>query len=129
MFFSIVYKLEMEYWVLHCGCDGYLYLLFQRQMLKLSVILSVIMFIFSVVMNLDARDQSETDKNTKLSFIDKATLSNRELSNNRSWFHVLMVAVITFVTISMITKIRKMARQAYEMHDSWQTKSKDSEQL
>ena len=110
MFFSIVYKLEMEYWVLHCGCDGYLYLLFQRQMLKLSVILSVIMFIFSVVMNLDARDQSETDKNTKLSFIDKATLSNRELSNNRSWFHVLMVAVITFVTISMITKIRTMAR-------------------
>ena len=28
MFFSIVYKFEMEYWVLHCGCDGYLYLLF-----------------------------------------------------------------------------------------------------
>ena len=30
MFSSIVYKLEMEYWVLHCGSDGYLYLLFQR---------------------------------------------------------------------------------------------------
>ena len=28
MFKSIVYKLEMEYWVLHCGTDGYLYLLF-----------------------------------------------------------------------------------------------------
>lgn len=28
MFISIVYKLEMEYWVLHCGTDGYLYLLF-----------------------------------------------------------------------------------------------------
>lgn len=28
MFSSIVYKLEMEYWVLHCGTDGYLYLLF-----------------------------------------------------------------------------------------------------
>lgn len=28
MFLSIVYKLEMEYWVLHCGTDGYLYLLF-----------------------------------------------------------------------------------------------------
>lgn len=53
MFLSIVYKLEMEYWVLHCGTDGYLYLLFQRQMLKLSVIISVFTFLFSFVMNLD----------------------------------------------------------------------------
>ena len=56
MFLGIVYKLEMEYWVLHCGTDGYLYLLFQRQMLKLSVYLSVIMFLFSSIMNLDAED-------------------------------------------------------------------------
>ena len=53
MFLSIVYKLDMEYWVLHCGTDGYLYLLFQRQMLKLSAFLSVVMFLFSFVMNLD----------------------------------------------------------------------------
>jgi len=103
MFFSIVYKFEMEYWVLHCGCDGYLYLLFQRQMLKLSCLLSCIMFIFSFVMNLDGRNLSKTDESSKLSLIEKATLSNRDLSNNRSWFQVLMVAIITFVTISIVT--------------------------
>jgi len=61
------------------------------------------MFIFSFVMNLDSRDVSNTDESTKLSLIEKATLSNRGLSNNRSWFQVLMVAIITFVTISIVT--------------------------
>jgi hypothetical protein len=28
MFTGIVWKLEMEYWVSHCGNDAYLYLLF-----------------------------------------------------------------------------------------------------
>jgi hypothetical protein len=28
MFYSLLYKLDMEYWVLHTGTDGYLYLLF-----------------------------------------------------------------------------------------------------
>ena len=103
MFLSIVYKFEMEYWVLHCGTDGYLYLLFQRQMLKLSVYLSVIMFVFSFVMNLDDKDKEEKQASgLKISFLDKATLSNRELTNNRSWFHVLMVAVITFLTIKIV---------------------------
>ena len=104
MFFSIVYKLEMQYWMLHCGTDGYLYLLFQRQMLKLSAYLSVIMFIFSFVMNIDDKDKKEvySSSGTKLSFMDKATLSNRELTNNRSWFHVLMVAIITFLAVTIV---------------------------
>lgn len=86
-------------------------------MLKLSVILSVFTFLFSFVMNLDTPSQDE--EASSLSFIDKATLSNRELSNNRSWFHVLMVAVITFATISTVQRTRELARQAYTMHNSW----------
>ena len=122
MFLSIVYKLEMEYWVLHCGTDGYLYLLFQRQMLKLAVYLSVVMFLFSSIMNLDAEDKRSQTKASEsgtgsehLSFIEKTTLSNRELSNNRSWFHVLMVAVITFLTITVVMRTRQLARKAYKM--------------
>ena len=90
--------------MLHCGTDGYLYLLFQRQMLKLSAYLSVIMFIFSFVMNIDDKDKKEvySSSGTKLSFMDKATLSNRELTNNRSWFHVLMVAIITFLAVTIV---------------------------
>ena len=103
MFLSIVYKLEMEYWVLHCGTDGYLYLFFQRQMFKLSIYLSVIIFLFSFFMNIDSDEDNTQEKDTSnLSLVTRVTLSNRELSNNKSWFHVLMVTLITFFTISFM---------------------------
>lgn len=107
MFLSIVYKLEMEYWVLHCGCDGYLYLLFQRQMFRLSCYLSAIMLTFSFVMNMGDDESNTTkgkdeSKSNSMTFIYKALLSNRELSHNRSWLHVLMLFVITFLTIGIV---------------------------
>ena len=130
MFLSIVYKLEMEYWVLHCGTDGYLYLFFQRQMFKLSIYLSVIIFLFSFFMNFDADEDNTEEKDaSNLSLVTRVTLSNRELSNNKSWFHVLMVTLITFFTISFMQSIRNKAREAHALHNSWQTKSKDAEQL
>ena len=101
--------------------------------MKLSLYLTVIVFLFSSIMNLDAEDVKHGSKNTekeeRLSFLEKTTLSNRELSNNRSWFHVLMVAVITFLTISMVMRVRETARKAYAMSNSWHTKSKDAEGL
>jgi hypothetical protein len=41
----------MEYWSTHCGNDGYLYLLFQRRFLKLTVWISAIGAAFTVIMN------------------------------------------------------------------------------
>lgn len=59
----------------------------------------------------------------------RTTISNRELTGNRSWFHVLLVAIITFLTTTIIKQTRKKAREAYELQNSWQTKYKDQEQL
>ena len=51
-FFSrIVAKLDMDYWVTHCGTDGYLYLLFQRRFLKLLAYFSVISLCVSIPVN------------------------------------------------------------------------------
>ena len=97
-------------------------------MFKLSIYLSVIIFLFSVFMNFDEDSADEKDA-SNLSLVTRVTLSNRELSNNKSWFHVLMVTLITFFTISIIQSIRNKARQAHALHNSWQTKSKDAEQL
>lgn len=122
----------MEYWVLHCGVDGYLYVLFQRRMLKLSVSLAAIMFIFSVLMNLNASTEASDSRDDKASFaffLDKATLSNRELTNYRSWYHVLLVTIITALSIRMIAKTRRLARQAYALQKSWVSLQHDSEEL
>ena len=72
-------------------------------MFKLSAYLSVFIFLFSFIMNSDD-DPAVKDKGKKsnLDFIYKATLSNRELSNNKSWFHVFMVTFISFLAIYYI---------------------------
>ena len=90
-------------------------------MLRLSGYLSLIMFVFSIAMNLDldgkaAKKEASADSEEQaehLSFAYKATLSNRDLHDNRSWFHVLMVAIITFITIKMIRQTRTLAQKAY----------------
>jgi hypothetical protein len=42
MFLPLLDKLDMDYWCTHCGVDGYLYLLFQRRFLRLTIYMSVI---------------------------------------------------------------------------------------
>lgn len=42
MFFPLLAKLDMDYWCTHCGCDGYLYLLFQRRFQRLTIYMAVI---------------------------------------------------------------------------------------
>ena len=78
MFGTIVYKFEMNYWVLHCGNDGYLYLLLQRRFLKMTSYLSVIILVFSFAMNYKehANRTSETD-NSFTAILDRALLDNR----------------------------------------------------
>jgi len=97
----------MEYWITHCGNDGYLYLLFQRRFLNLTLYLTVISVVMSLAMNLllaDTQNQSEDEDFFTFmgQFFDKTALKNKELSNYRGWFHVFMVFLYTFLTIHFI---------------------------
>lgn len=51
MFSSLLHKLDMEYWTLHTGTDGYLYLLFQRRLLNLTLVLTGISMVISFAVN------------------------------------------------------------------------------
>jgi len=51
MFYSLLFKLDMEYWVLHTGTDSYLYLLFQRRFFKLTLYLTGLSMVFSFMLN------------------------------------------------------------------------------
>lgn len=42
MFMPLVNELKMDYWCTHTGVDGYMYLLFQRRFLRLTVYMGVI---------------------------------------------------------------------------------------
>lgn len=50
-FRTIVDKLDRDYWITHCGTDGYLYLLFQRRFLKLLLWFSLISILVSIPVN------------------------------------------------------------------------------
>lgn len=98
---GLVYKLDMQYWVTHCGNDGYLYLLFQRNIFILMIQLSLISFVMSIAMNLFIQDNRNKSLNgdVVLAWLDHTTLDNKELSNFRGWFHTTMVFIFTFLTI------------------------------
>lgn len=80
----------MDYWVTHCGTDGYLYLLFQRRFLKLLMYFSVISLCVSIPINAGS-DEGD--------WFEKTTLNNKELNNFKGWVHVILVLVFTLLTI------------------------------
>ena len=131
MFTNLVSKLEMEYWVTHCGNDGYLYLLFQRRFLHLTLYLSVISISTSVAMNLllPLSPQEDESQSSLSSWFDRAALQNKDFENHRSWFHVVMVLVYTFLTINAVQKTRRDARVSYQMYYAEMSKKKDHEWL
>ena len=42
IFFPLLRELKMDYWCTHTGLDGYMYLLFQRRFLRLTVYMGLI---------------------------------------------------------------------------------------
>lgn len=95
-FTTIVNKLDMDYWVTHCGTDGYLYLLFQRRFLKLLMYFSVI----SLCVSLPINAGSSPDEGD---WFERTTLNNKELSSNfKGWVHVALVLVFTLLTIRQV---------------------------
>jgi hypothetical protein len=106
MFYKLIYKLDMEYWVLHTGTDGYLYLLFQRRFLRLTLYLSVLSMLVSFCLNLYASN----DELGLSSFFYRTTLENKQFENQLiSYFQVCMVFVYTFLTINAVQSTRRDA--------------------
>ena len=127
MFTSIVWKLEMEYWVSHCGNDAYLYLLFQRRFGKLTIYLTVISILTSVAIN--SLKEEEVHNGGLTAFFDRAILDNKEMTDYRSWYHVGMVFIITSFTIRAIQTTRKDARESYRMQHEEASRNVDHEWL
>lgn len=115
MFSAVVSTLDMEYWVTHCGNDGYLYLLFQRRFLRLTIYLSVISVLSSIIMNLVLVPDDDVDQSVMSNWFDRTALENKRISSYRGWFHVVMMFLNTCLTIRAIQKTRRDARQSYQM--------------
>ena len=119
-FAKIITRLEMDYWVTHCGTDGYLYLLFQRRFLKLFLYMSIIALCVSIPTNMTSGGSD---------WFDRTTLNNKELSSFKGWVHVALVLVFTLLTVRQVQKTRRDARIAYQFYHNEMSKNKDHEWL
>ena len=99
----------MEYWVTHCGCEGYIYLLVQRRILKLMFGIMIISLTASISVNIFETKSYED-------LIEHTTLNNKEMTFLRSWVHVGLVIFFSILTIGQIVKIRQDARKAYKFY-------------
>ena len=66
----------------------------------------------SIIMNLGSQAE-DTEEHTVTGWIDKAVLQNKNVQDQRGWFHVLMVLLLTVLTVRTIKKMRKEARRSY----------------
>ena len=67
----------------------------------------------SLGMNLIVKDEGGNQDSVISTWFDRAALQNKEFSNYRGWFHVIMVFITTFLTIRAIQIVRIKARKAY----------------
>ena len=59
--------------------------------------------------------QEEVEKGGLTAFFDRAILDNKEMTDYRSWYHVIMVFIITSMTIRVIKSTRDEAKASYTL--------------
>jgi len=71
MFFPLLRELKMDYWTAHCGVDGYMFLVFQRNFLRLTIYMCVISASAQYLMYLN-------DKNYAFHFLGSSEEQEKE---------------------------------------------------
>ena len=95
---GIIWDLESEYWIENAGIDGYIYLLFQRYMLKLLFIYSLIAVLASIPINFSA--------SSDVNFFARTTLP-KDMTVYTSWFQVLITYVFSLGVLLAFYNLKK----------------------
>ena len=128
MFLPLVRELKMEYWSTHCGVDGYLYLLFQRRFLRLTIYMSVISIIaqvsqYMIVKNYNFRvfgeEKHKDQKDIEgveifTNVVAKHSSTSDQLTQTQSWIKIFVTFTFTLLTIRIVQKTRRDAKIALE---------------
>ena len=62
-------------------------------------------------------------------WLERTTLNNKELTEFRGWFHVVIVLVISVLTIKQVQETRAEAKKAYQNYYKAMSKKRDHEWL
>ena len=106
-FHKMLARFDRGYWSAQCGQDAYLYLLFQRRLIRLAVIVAVASMIVSLSVNLFVtQDQQE--------WFEKSSLNNKSLTPISAWAHCGLALLFTVLTFFTVFDLREEARELYK---------------
>mmetsp|Transcript_1280 Transcript_1280/g.1542 ORF Transcript_1280/g.1542 Transcript_1280/m.1542 type:complete len:175 (+) Transcript_1280:250-774(+) len=143
MFLPLLRKLEKEYWSIHCGVDGYLYLLFQRRFISLTWYMTIVSVVSQILLWISDKDYNFTffglqqdqeedlskKKPTAMDLISGLYSNQLELSTQKAWTSICIIFIFTLLTINMVQKTRKDAKIALEDFNADMSRYKDQECL
>ena len=95
---TVIWDLDSEYWIEHTGLDGYIYLLFQRYLLKLLFIYTLIAVLASIPINFSNSNEE--------SFFTRTTLP-KDMSVYTSWFQVAITFIFSLGVLLTMWFLRK----------------------
>ena len=119
-------QFNRDYWSLHVGLDGFLYLLFQRALLKLMLVFALVSLLVSMPINyIETDDSSHALSN----WFERTTLNNKPLTSLSSWIHVGLVGFYTMITLLTILSVRQEAKGIFVRVQIQKSKKHDHEWL
>jgi hypothetical protein len=98
-FNGMLSKFSRDYWATQCGQDAYLYLLFQRKLMKLTVGLGVTSLVVSFTVNLFLTD-------SRKDWIEQSTLGNKAFTTVNAWIHTVLGILFTGAAFYTISEMR-----------------------
>jgi Late exocytosis, associated with Golgi transport/Calcium-dependent channel, 7TM region, putative phosphate len=117
---KLLWELESEYWIEHTGIDGYIYLLFQRYLLKLLFIYTLIAVLASIPMNFTSSNNEN--------FFTRTTLP-RNMSVYASWFQVAITYIFSLGVLLTMWMLRKRVGDMLEEKNLMRSREQEHEWL
>ena len=121
-YMKIMTAFNPEYLTLNWGIDAYIYMLFQRKMMKLMLFYAVLSLIFAIPINIMTSRSGEE-------WFEKMTLNNKELDTLSCWVHAFLMIIFTIATIYTFYELKLEARKVYAEMQLKRSQLKDYEWL
>lgn len=115
-----IWNLDSEYWIEHTGLDGYIYLLFQRYLLKLLFFYTLIAVLASIPINFTNSNEDN--------FFTRTTLP-KDMSVYTSWFQVAITYIFSLGVLLTMWLLRKRISSLIEEKTLMRSQEQEHEWL
>jgi len=116
-FFKKFSEFDKKYLIRSIGTDGYLYLIFQKMIINLLIVMTIISLILSFLSTMSQKEDKIS------SFFHDFLMNNKNMDNFSSFLHLIGVILYTFLHFRFFSGLKREAKNIYfERFDSFSRK-------